>query len=220
MEASTRFIDTEELNYEWHDVEIIRVSSPLLFWVRLRNGEENLRDLLTDLATSMDQKGRHLSLTPRQITEELLVATRYKNEWQRGEVVEVDLACGRALVTLGDLGLTRWIPSEDLYILEEQYQQLPWQAIACGLAHIAPPAPTNKWPQKTRALCRLLAEKEKGEMLFTYPLRPGAALVELDIHGPGDEEMAPKIFNLKEELIHLGHIRADQKITVDTFPAV
>ena len=217
----TSFVNTDKLSRRRHEVNILRVESPLLFWVQLRTGEDSLKGLLEELEIHMARKGKYLSLWPKQIKEEEIIAVKEKEKWQRGLIVRVDQTRGMALIALADLGRTTWKLFKDLYFLEERFKKLSWQAIACGLAHIAPPAPTDTWAAKTRTLCRLLAEGEKGWIRIKYPLWPGAALVDLTIIGPKNNSIIHKTIHLKEALIYLGHAREEKdKVTVDTFPAV
>jgi hypothetical protein len=214
------YINTELLSRRGHEARILRVKSPLLFWVRLKTGEATLNELLTDLMIYMCRRGQQFSLWPHEITEEALVAVRDRDEWQRGEIIRTNQARRRALIALGDWGRTVWKPYRELYHLEERFRKLPWQAIACGLAHTGPSIPSYRWPQKTRALCRILAEEEDGRVRFQYPLWPGAALVDITILGSRNEEMVHKTIHLRTALVELGHARVEKRVTVDTFPAI
>lgn len=215
------FIDIEKLTRRRLEVKVLRVESPLLFWVRLKTGEKNLRELLGELQFHMSRRARFLSCWPDQIQEEEAIAIKEGGRWQRGLITRVNREKGRALVSLADWGQVTWRPFRDLYFLEERFMRLPWQAIACGLAHIAPPTPSKLWSSKTQALCRILAEGEEGWIQIKYPLWLGAALVELTIIGPKDDsKIFTKTTNLREALLRLGHVKEEKKITIDTFPAV
>jgi hypothetical protein len=214
------YINVDELSRGRHEARILRVKSPLLFWIRLKTGEKTLRNLLRELTIYMGQEGKNWIMWPSEITQDQTVAVQHKDDWQRGVITRVNQSRGRALIALADWGLTIWKSYGQLFQLEKRFKELPWQAIACGLAHVAPPAPTSTWSLKTRALCRALAEEEDGWVRFKYPLGAGAALVDITILGPSDGSIFNNMIHLREALIRLGHVRAEKKITVDTFPAV
>lgn len=73
----TSFIDTEKLSRKCN---IWRVESPLLFWVQLRTGENSLKKLQTELEFHMKQKRKYLSLWPKQIREDKIIAIREKEK--------------------------------------------------------------------------------------------------------------------------------------------
>ena len=210
-------IDTEVLSSRRHEVQVLRVESPLLMWVRFRAREADLVNLLADLEINVARGGREIILWPHQVTDGVLVAARYRRQWQRGVVTHINQDRGRALISLGDWGRKIWVPYQGLRTLGAQYHQLPWQAVACGLAHTGPSIPSDRWPSKTRALCRLIAEGEDGWVRFRYPVRPGVAHVDLEITRHGDHRRS---FCLREALTNLGHVREERHITVDTFPAI
>ena len=100
----TEYIDTEKLSRRRHEACILRVELPLLFWVRLKTGENSLIDLETDLMIHMARRGRYLSLWSNQVKEDEMVAIRNQGEWKREAITKVNRERSRALVSLGDWG--------------------------------------------------------------------------------------------------------------------
>lgn len=52
------------------EVKVLRVESPLLFWVRLKNGEQTLQELLEELNFQMARRAKYLQW-PENIVEDL-----------------------------------------------------------------------------------------------------------------------------------------------------
>ncbi|KMQ83418.1 hypothetical protein RF55_20107 [Lasius niger] len=74
-----------------------------------------------------------------------------------------------------------WRRMNDVYLLEERFQQLPWQAIICGLAYTGPVTDISTWPKETNDLCRLLLKGHRGWIKIVHPLRREAALGKLEV---------------------------------------
>jgi len=104
----------------------------------------------------------------------------------------------------------------EIYRLEDRFRELPWQAFACGLAYTGSPNNATTWPEKTRELCRLLAEGHTGWINIVLPLGRGFALVKLTIQGENNGET----YNFRNILIKLGHAELSTRITRDVYPAV
>ncbi|KMQ84540.1 hypothetical protein RF55_17578 [Lasius niger] len=84
-------------------------------------------------------------------------------------------------VSLGDWGRLLWKRTNEVYLLEERFRQLPWQGIICGLAYTGPVTDTSTWPKETNDLCRILLERQRGWIKIVHLLRKGAALVKLEV---------------------------------------
>jgi len=57
-------IDTGTLTRSRLEVFILRVVSPLLFWVRLKNGDQDLQELEEELALRMSRRSKFLICFP------------------------------------------------------------------------------------------------------------------------------------------------------------
>lgn len=128
---------------------------------------------------------------------------------------------------LGDFDREIWHPICEIYYLEDRFRELPWQAIACGLAYTGSIGHITTWPEKTRELCQLLAENHKGWINIVQPFRKEAALVKLQIVKITTTktlfttvENYDGTYNLRDVLVQLDHAQLSIKITVDVFPAV
>lgn len=64
------------------EVKVLRVESPLLFWVRLKNEEQTLQELLEELNFRMARRAKYLQCWPENIVEDLDVAVRDGRGWQ------------------------------------------------------------------------------------------------------------------------------------------
>lgn len=209
-------ISTSHLTRSRLEVTIIRVLSPLLFWVQLKNSEKDLEELQEDLDFHMSRKAKYLHYWPQDIKEDEDVVIKENNRWRRGWIEKFNKATNMVKICLGDFGRTTWRPVHDIYYLDDRFRKLPWQAIACGLAHTGSVGHLNIWPDKTKDLCRILAENRKGWINIVYPLRRGAALVKLTVQSENFEGT----YNLREMLLQLGHVQLTTRISMDVFPAV
>ncbi|KMQ83533.1 hypothetical protein RF55_19756 [Lasius niger] len=120
-------------------------------------------------------------------------------------------------VSLEDWGRLLWRRMNDVYLLEERFQQLPWQGIICGLAYTGPVTDTSTWPKETNDLCRLLLEGQRGWIKIVHPLRRGAALVKLEVQPKNSPNGT---YDARDTLIQLGHAELRTKVTVDVYPAI
>lgn len=144
------------------------------------------------------------------------VAVKEGNGWRRGWVEKISRPSSMVRVRLGDHGWSIWRPMNEIYRLEDRFRELSWQAFACELAYTGSPTNATMWPEKTRELCRLLAEGRTGWINIVLPLGQGAALVKLVIQG----EHHGGNYNFRDILIKLGHVELSTKVTRDVFPAV
>jgi len=132
-------IDTESLTRSRLEVFILRVVSPLLFWVRLKNGDQNLQEMEEELALRMSRRSKFLICFPEDIKLEMDVVVKEGNGWRRGWIEKISQASGMVRVRLGDHGWSTWRPMHETYHLEDRFRDLPWQAFACGLAYTGSP---------------------------------------------------------------------------------
>ncbi|KAL0128555.1 hypothetical protein PUN28_003710 [Cardiocondyla obscurior] len=87
--ATIKSIDTHQLTRSPLEVQVLEVELPTLFWVKLKNGEGEINELLQFLTIRMNRIGKNLTLAPDQVEVGTLVAVKEKRRWQRGIVVEV-----------------------------------------------------------------------------------------------------------------------------------
>ncbi|KMQ88798.1 hypothetical protein RF55_11656 [Lasius niger] len=209
-------IDTGRLTKSRLEVTIIRVISPLLFWIQLSNSEKDLQELQEELDFRMARRRKYLHCWPEDIKEEEDVVVKDGDSWKRGWIEKINKEKTIAKICLGDYGRCIWCPTHDIYYLENRFRQLPWQAVACGLAYTGSVGRVTTWPEKTQALCRLIAEGHKGWVNIVHSFRRGAALVKLQVQGEDYEGL----YNLRDVLVKLGHAQLTTKLTVDVYLAV
>ncbi|KAL6253930.1 hypothetical protein P5V15_015772 [Pogonomyrmex californicus] len=167
--------DTNFLTCGCLEVKILRVESPLLFWVQLKNGEAALEKFHQELHQRMIIKQDQLRYLS-DVKQDDIVAVKEGNAWRRDLVTAVLLNIQTARIALRDWGRVYTRYYSDIYFLENVFRELPWQALTCGLAHLTPLIPCDLWSQDTRTLCRILAEERKGWIQIIHPLADGAVL--------------------------------------------
>ncbi|CAL1685193.1 unnamed protein product [Lasius platythorax] len=212
-----QFIDTNLLTRGRLEVAITRAESPLLFWVQLKSGWNDLMELEEALNLRMPQRSAHLHIGPENMKENMDVAVKDFRIWRRGFIKEINKTTLMVQVILGDWGRTTWCRMSDVYLLEDRFKNLSWQGIMCGLAHTGPP-PTNitTWPEGTRNLCWMFLSQHDGWINIIHPLRKGAALVEIHVYTDKTEDIS---FNFKDTLVRMGHVQLTSEVTVDVYPA-
>lgn len=207
-------IDVSWLTRKPLAVKIIRVESPSLIWVHLENGDIDFKNMMGDLQRRMKQREPYILYQPDPVEVDQIVAIKEGNKWQRGYVLNV--TGQHAHVALKDWGRTVWRPFHECYELQDQFRELHWRAIPCGLTYIGPFQPTDTWPSKATAMTRNLANGRRGWISIKLPVNCSvAALVELSIDNTQGET-----YDLAEMLVRLGYVKRVSKITVDVFPAV
>jgi len=148
LEMEIKCVNTRHLTRRSLKVKIVKVDSPTVFlWIQLENSREDFEELLEDLTRRMTRRARLLRHRPDHILPDELVAVREGRGWQRGIVTQL----GRGdLVTIAlrDWGRAIQRPVHDIYILEDRFRELEWQAIPCGLAHVQPIGGKLRWASK------------------------------------------------------------------------
>ena len=208
------FIDTKLLTQGRLEVNIVRAASPLLFWVQLKNSEKDLQEMEEELAFRMVRRAQHLHCFPDTFYNNMNVAIRDFNSWHRGLVKRIDRTTQMVQIILGDWARIIWRPMNEVFILEDRFRELQWQAIPCGLAYTTPVQNTSVWQTETRHLCRILIEGHKGWMNIVHPFRKNAALVKLHAYAKYNNTG----YNLRDTLIRLGHAKLHDKISADVAP--
>lgn len=209
-------IDTHYLTRGRLEVRIIRVQSPLLFWVHLKNGEQALTDLLEELNFRLNRKSKDLFYWSHCLREGEAIAIKIKNFWQRGLILKINKQQSIAKIALKDWGIEIWRHLSQIYILEDQFRTLEWQAVKCGLAYTKPSTQVTQWPERTNALVKFLAKNQEGWIKIMQSLDNGAALVKLIIYNEHTEGAN----NLRDILIQLGHAQLCNLIKMDISPTV
>ncbi|KAL6252036.1 hypothetical protein P5V15_015017 [Pogonomyrmex californicus] len=206
-------IDTSCLTRGRLDCKVLRMESPHLFWIRLKTGESSLKELMEELGFRMNRKSSTLICWPHLVKINLAVAIKEGDIWHRGIVTAVGRIQGIARVALRDEGREVWRRFNELYILEDRFQELPWQALTCGLAYTGPTVPTLVWSKKIRALCQILAEEQEGYLKIIHPLPHSSSWLFHTKNGYMQ-------LNLRDALVNLGYARIDKRIAVNIYPSV
>ena len=210
-----RRINTKDLSRGSLHVRVIKVDSPTLLWVQFYHAREDLEELLEDLSRRMARRGRRLIHNPDRVLPDEYVAVCEGKTWQRGVVMSLE---GRdtVIVALKDWGRVIRRPITDMYILEDRFREMDWQAIPCGLAHLGPVGLRPRWPRKSRALTRTLLGRREGWMRILEPVETYGAVITLNLRRESEDEMG----SLQDLLIAMGCAqRTDAKI-VSAIPGI
>ena len=89
----------------------------------------------------------------------------------------------------------------EIYILEDRFCELEWQAIPCALAHIGPFQLRNTWPRRARELIKFFIDRREAWINIIGDVEDEAAIVNLEIRTEYGTEMK----NIKDILVDLGH---------------
>ncbi|KAL0098790.1 hypothetical protein PUN28_020737 [Cardiocondyla obscurior] len=182
--ATVSYIDTHQLTRSPLEVQVLEVESPTLFWVKLKNGEGELNELLRYLTLRMTRIGKNLTLAPDCVEVGTLVAVKEKGRWQRGIVTEVTSHTD-VTIHLRDWGRKIHRRKFDCCRLEERFMEQPWQAVPCGIHGVKPTDPSG-WTERDIALVRLLIEKQWGRISIRRACWGEFAEVDFSIRKKGD----------------------------------
>jgi len=196
-------------------VRIVKVDSPTFIWVQLENSREDFKELLEDLTRRMTRRGRLLRHRPDHVLPDELVAVREGKGWQRGIVTQLGKG-DLVTIALRDWGRAIQRPVYDIYILEDRFRELEWQAIPCGLAHIQPIGASSRWPRKARELTRLLLEKREGWIRILGSIRDEAAIIALELRRESMDEMS----SLTDLLVGMGCAQYTNKEIAAALPGI
>jgi len=196
-------------------VRVVRVDSPTFIWVQLENSREDFADLLEDLTRRMTRRGRLLRHRPDQVLPDELVAVREGKGWQRGIVTHLGKG-DLVTIALRDWGRAIQRPVCDVYILEDRFRELEWQAIPCGLAHVQPVGARPRWPRKAKELTKLLLEKREGWMRILGSVRDEAAVIALELKRESIDEMS----SLTDLLVGMGCAQYTDKKIAAAIPGI
>jgi len=114
-------------------VKIVKVDSSTFLWVQLENSREDFEELLEDLTRRMTRWARLL----RHRSDHIFPAGRGPRRKGMTERDRDPAGKGRSSYRR-PARLRPCHPVYDIYILEDRFRELEWQAILCGLAHIQP----------------------------------------------------------------------------------
>ncbi|KYN09261.1 hypothetical protein ALC57_18625 [Trachymyrmex cornetzi] len=173
---------------------VIKVDSPSLIWIQLHHAREDLEELIDDLTSRMARRGRGLILNPDHALPDEYVAVQEGRTWQRGVIINLE-GKHTVMVALRDWGRVIQRPVTDMYILEDRFRELNWQAISCGLV-----GARSRWSRNSRALTRLLLGKREGWMRILEFIEDYAAIITLELKRESEDETS----SLKDLLISMG----------------
>lgn len=194
------YVNTRLLTRGPLEARIIKVNSPTQFWVHIGKAREYLDELVDDLTCRMKRKGHRLHLLPHSVDVGNAVAIREGKYWQRGIVTTI--RGNTVAIALLDWGRSILRSIHEIYDLEKQFRDLGWQAVPCGLAHIQPVGPQEKWGPKTKNLAKLIMEKREGWMRIRATPTDQVALIDFRVRLKS--EASEEITDLKKQLISVG----------------
>jgi len=196
-------------------IRIVKVDSPTFLWVQLENSREDFEELLEDLTRRMTRRGRLLRHRPDHILPNEIVAVREGKGWQRGIVTQLGTG-DMVTIALRDWGRAIQRPYHDIYILEDRFRELEWQAIPCGLAHIQPVGARARWPRRAKELTKLFLERREGWMRILGSIREEAAVIALELRRESMDEMS----SLTDLLIGMGCAQHTDKEIAPAIPGI
>jgi len=215
LEMEIKCVNTRHLTRGSLKVKIVKVDSPTFLWIQLENSREDLEELLEDLTRRMTRRARLLRHRPDHILPDELVAVREGKGWQRGIVTQ--LGSGDLVtIALRDWGRAIQRPVHDIYILEDRFRELEWQAIPCGLAHVQPIGGKSRWPRRAKELTRILLEKREGWMRILGSIRDEAAVIALELRRESMDEMS----SLTDLLVGMGCAQYTDKEIAAAIPGI
>ncbi|KYN40079.1 hypothetical protein ALC56_05486 [Trachymyrmex septentrionalis] len=131
MEIAT--LNTKYLTCSSLKVKVIRIDSPTLFWVQLDNSKEDFKDLMEDLVRRMTRRSRFLHHRVYDVyLDDMVVIQEH-----RGIILQIR-GDGTVSIDLRDWGRLVERRYSEIYILEDRFRELEWQAIPCTIAHTEP----------------------------------------------------------------------------------
>ncbi|XP_024882294.1 uncharacterized protein LOC112461321 [Temnothorax curvispinosus] len=171
--------------------------------------------IIKDLTRRMNRESEFLHLPPDQIVPETEVAVREGRRWQRGFVLQVERG-DRVTVALRDWGRAVQRPMIEVYILEDRFRQLEWQAIPCGLGHIRPLEGRMRWTRRSIALTKRLVEKREGWIEIRRPVKDEAAIINFRARPESENETR----DLAELLVQMGCTQHSEFEEVVAIPGI
>lgn len=209
MEIET--IDTEKLSRSPFEIKVIKVFSPTLIWVHLKNSEELFQRMMEAFNRQMSRR-RSANLSAK-IDDAVAIET--KRGWQRGLVFKFN-DDGTAQIILRDWGVYVRHSIFDLYHLEDRFREVHWQAVPVALAYTGSATAGRAWPRRAINIARSIAEQQIGFMQIVRPLSNGTAFVRLDIKN----ETNAVFHNLRDLLIDLGVAQKIATVTTNMTPTI
>jgi len=202
LEMEIKCFNTRHLTCGSLKVRVVKVDSPTFLWVQLENSREDFEEVfLEDLTRRMTRRGRLLRHRSDHVLPNEIIAVREGKGWQRGIVIQLGTG-DMVTVALRDWDRAVQRPYHDIYIyiLEDRFRALEWQAIPCGLAHIQPIGARSRWPRRAEELTRLFLEKREGWIRILGSIRDEAAIIALELKRESMDEMS----SLTDLLVGMG----------------
>ncbi|EZA61825.1 hypothetical protein X777_09150 [Ooceraea biroi] len=207
-------INTAKLTRHSLAVKILKVESPNLIWIHIRNGEETFQELRAEMQWKMARQAKYLICYPDDILVDEAVAIREANHWHRGQILQI--RDWKAYIALKDWGRSVWRPFNECYRLLDRFRELEWQTVPCDLARIKPTQDTNTWPRSTRQITKAIAEKKVERIQIKKAIKDTAAYVDLAI----DNSPRNGDYDLGHILTQLGHTQEIPKAGIDLSPGI
>ncbi|EZA50980.1 hypothetical protein X777_10411 [Ooceraea biroi] len=185
-------------------VTVIRVDSPGLIWIHIKNSEKDYQEMREDLQVMMQRRGRYLGCYPDQVQVNQVIAIRDGSQWHRGYITAIEGDLAR--ITLGDWGRKILRPLHECHRLPVRLHELAWQAIPCSLFRIGPMQPSEIWRFETRQMTKMLAEHKNG-WIRIRKAEDDAAIVDLTI----DNHPEDGRYDFKDILSKMGFVQQAPK---------
>ena len=213
MEIAT--LNTRYLTRSPLKVRVIRVDSPTRFWVQLDNSKEDFKDLMEDLARRMTRRSRFPHYRVYDVRLDDLVVVQEGRRWHRGIVLQIQ-GDGTVSIDLRDWGRLVERHYTEIYILEDRFCELEWQAISCALAHTGPLQLRITWPRRARELIKFLIDRREAWINIIGDVEEEAAIVNVKIR----TECGTETKNVKDILVDLGHAQHTEGLLEPVDPSI
>ncbi|XP_018424845.1 PREDICTED: tudor and KH domain-containing protein [Nanorana parkeri] len=184
---------------EYVDVNVSALENPEHFWVQILGSRSSQLDKLTmEMSDFYSKQKRGMS----EIQVGDIVAAQFRNDfsWYRAEVLGV-LEKGSVDLYYVDYGDNWQCPKENLFPLRSDFLSLPFQAVECALANVAPKG--GQWSHEALNAFESLTYCAKWKPLLakiaSFP-SPGISHFQIHLYDPSGN---PKL-DIGQELVSRG----------------
>ncbi|KAL3859121.1 hypothetical protein ACJMK2_009353 [Sinanodonta woodiana] len=146
---------------DYFDVYVPQVDTPDLIFVQRKQTSQRLETQMDELNEFFSKKMKEIS-RPKYAPGVFCVAQFSKdNRWHRGKILSL-IGNDKCEVFFTDYGDKETVPTTKIYELPKDFQELPFQAIECRLAHITPWG--DKWEEAAGDILWNLTHFVGGDM--------------------------------------------------------
>ncbi|KAM5125306.1 tudor and KH domain-containing protein [Mantella aurantiaca] len=186
---------------EYVDVYVSAAENPEHFWIQILGSRSSQLDKLTTEMSDFYLRHKRGEMPELQVGDMVAAPFRDDRFWYRAEVLG-HLEDGSVDLYYGDYGDSWACPRESLFPLRSDFLSLPFQAVECGLAGVAPSG--GRWSAEALDAFDALAHCAKWRRLLakiaSFP-SPGVTHFQVHLYDPNSDPM----LDIGVELISRGH---------------